>query len=75
MKWGFTAIIERPSEGGSWAISPEVPVDSGQRETIEEAKDNLREAVTLISQDRLDFKPSSVTMRQRAPYQEKSSRA
>jgi predicted RNase H-like HicB family nuclease len=57
-KWGimmkaeFTAIIEPAPEGGFWAICPEVPGANGQGETIEEAKNNLREAIELILDDR-----------------------
>ncbi|RLB22368.1 MAG: type II toxin-antitoxin system HicB family antitoxin [Deltaproteobacteria bacterium] len=52
MKAEFTAIIEPAPEGGYWAICPEVPGANGQGETIEEAKNNLREAVELILEDR-----------------------
>ena len=52
MKAEFTAIIEPAPEGGYWAICPEVPGANGQGETIEEAKDNLREAIELILRDR-----------------------
>jgi len=52
MKAEFTAIIEPAPEGGYWAICPEVPGANGQGETIEEAKDSLREAIELILEDR-----------------------
>jgi len=52
MKAEFTAIIEAAPEGGYWAICPEVPGANGQGETIEEAKNNLREAIELIFEDR-----------------------
>ncbi len=52
MKAEFTAIIEPAPEGGYWAICPEIPGANGQGETIEEAKDNLREAIELILKDR-----------------------
>ena len=52
MKAEFTAIIEPAPEGGYWAICPEVPGANGQGETIEEAKNNLREAIQLILEDR-----------------------
>jgi predicted RNase H-like HicB family nuclease len=48
MKAEFTAIIEPAPEGGFWAICPEVPGANGQGETLEEAKNNLREAIELI---------------------------
>jgi predicted RNase H-like HicB family nuclease len=52
MKAEFTAIIEAAPEGGSWAICPEVPGANGQGETIEEAKNDLRQAIELILEDR-----------------------
>ncbi|MDQ1336943.1 MAG: hypothetical protein QG552_3893 [Thermodesulfobacteriota bacterium] len=52
MRAEFTAIIELAPEGGYWAICPEVPGANGQGETIEEAKNNLREAIELILDDR-----------------------
>ncbi|GAB6274351.1 MAG: hypothetical protein STSR0004_12140 [Peptococcaceae bacterium] len=52
MKGEFTAIIEPAPEGGYWAICPEVPGANGQGETIDEAKENLRQAIELILQDR-----------------------
>jgi len=54
MKGEFTAIIEPAPEGGYWAICPEVPGANGQGETIEEAKQSLREAIRLILEDRLE---------------------
>ncbi len=54
MKGELTAIIEKAPEGGYWAICPEVPGANGQGETVEEAKENLKEAVSLILDDRLD---------------------
>ena len=54
MKGELTAIIEKAPEGGYWAICPEVPGANGQGETVKEAKENLREAVSLILEDRLD---------------------
>lgn len=52
MKAEFTAIIEKVPEGGYWAICPEIPGANGQGETIEEAKNSLREAIELILEDR-----------------------
>ncbi len=54
MKSEFTAIIETAPEGGYWAICPEVPGANGQGETTSEAKDNLRQAIELILEDRRD---------------------
>ena len=52
MKAEFTAIIEPAPEGGYWVICPEVPGANGQGEIIDEAKENLRQAIELILQDR-----------------------
>ena len=52
MKAEFTAIIETAPEGGYWAICPEIPGANGQGETVEEAKQNLRQAIELILEDR-----------------------
>jgi len=54
MKHEFTAIIEEAPEGGFWAVCPEVPGANGQGETVEEAKESLREAIVLIFTDRLE---------------------
>lgn len=54
MRGEFTAIIEEASEGGYWAICPEVPGANGQGETIEEAKKSLGEAIRLIFEDRVE---------------------
>jgi predicted RNase H-like HicB family nuclease len=49
MKAELTAIIE----GGYWAVCAEVPGANGQGQTIDEAKQSLREAVRLIFEDRV----------------------
>jgi len=54
MKGEFTAIIEPALEGGFWAICPEIPGANGQGETIEEAKESLRQAIELILEDRIE---------------------
>jgi predicted RNase H-like HicB family nuclease len=54
MKGEFTAIIVTAPEGGYWAICPEVPGANGQGETVEEAKNSLKQAITLIMEDRLE---------------------
>ena len=54
MKHEFTAIIEEAPEGGFWAVCPEVPGANGQGETVQEAKESLREAIVLIFTDRLE---------------------
>jgi len=56
MKAEFTAIIEPAPEGGFWGICPEVSSANGQGETIEETKDNLRQAIELIIEDRKNDK-------------------
>ena len=52
MKAEIKAIIEPAPEGGYWAMCPEIPVANGQGETLEEAKDSLRQAIELILEDR-----------------------
>ena len=54
MKGELMAIIEKAPEGGYWAVCPEVPGANGQGETVEEAKESLREAVALIFKDRVE---------------------
>jgi predicted RNase H-like HicB family nuclease len=54
MKGELTAIIEKAPEGGFWAICPEVPGANGQGETVEEAKENLKAAISLILNDRIE---------------------
>ena len=54
MKGELTAIIEEAPEGGYWAICPEIPGANGQGETIEKVKENLKQAVVLIIEDRLE---------------------
>ena len=54
MKGELTAIIEAAPEGGYWAICPEISGANGQGETVAEAKENLREAVMLILEDRIE---------------------
>ena len=54
MKHEFTAIIEEAPEGGFWAVCPEVPGANGQGESVDEAKQSLREAIKLIFEDRLE---------------------
>ena len=53
MKAELTAIIEEAPEGGYWAVCAEVPGANGQGETIQEAKQSLRDAIRLIFEDRL----------------------
>jgi len=54
MKGELLAIIEKAPEGGYWATCPEVPGANGQGETVEEAKESLKDSISLILQDRLD---------------------
>ncbi len=54
MKGEFTAVIESAPEGDYWAICPEIPGANGQGETIEQAKESLKEAIILILEDRLE---------------------
>ena len=48
----FTAIIEKDAE---WYIAycPEIPGANGQGKTVEEAKESLAAAISLILEDRL----------------------
>ena len=52
MKKEFTVIIEAAPEGGFWAMCPEIPRANGQGDTVEDVKENLKEAVKLILEDR-----------------------
>lgn len=52
MKAELTAIIHPAPEGGYWAVCPEIPGANGQGESIEEAKENLQEAIRLVLEDR-----------------------
>ena len=52
MRNEFTAVIEKASEGGYWAYCPEIPGANGQGETIDECRQNLRESIALILEDR-----------------------
>jgi predicted RNase H-like HicB family nuclease len=54
MKGQLTAIIEKAPEGGYWAVCPEIPGANGQGESVEEAKESLKQAVMLILEDRLE---------------------
>jgi predicted RNase H-like HicB family nuclease len=53
MKGELTALIEKAPEGGYFAICPEISGANGQGETIEEAKQSLRDAIVLILEDRM----------------------
>jgi predicted RNase H-like HicB family nuclease len=44
----FTAVFERADEGGYVAFVEEVPGAISQGETLDEARENLREALALI---------------------------
>ena len=47
----FTAVIERD---GTWYIAycPEIPGANGQGRTVEECRESLRQAITLVLEDR-----------------------
>ena len=51
MRSEFTAVIEKD---GDWYIAycPEIPGANGQGKTIEECKQNLAAAISLILEDR-----------------------
>jgi predicted RNase H-like HicB family nuclease len=44
----FTAVFQEAGEGGYIAFVAELPGANTQGETIEEARENLREAVVLV---------------------------
>jgi predicted RNase H-like HicB family nuclease len=48
MTRAFTAVYQPASEGGFVAFVEELPGANTQGETLEEARENLREAVELI---------------------------
>jgi predicted RNase H-like HicB family nuclease len=52
MKRQFTAIIEKAPEGGYWAWCPEISGANGQGETVDETRENLKEAIKLILEDK-----------------------
>ncbi len=54
MKAEFTAIIEPAPEGGYWAFCPEIPGANGQGESVSDARENLKEAIILILEDRIE---------------------
>ncbi len=54
MKREFTAIIEEAPEGGYWAWCPEISGANGQGETVDETRENLKEAIKLILEDKLE---------------------
>ena len=61
MKSELTAIIEAATEGGYWAICPEIAGANGQGATIAEAKASLKSAIELILEDRLSEKVESLS--------------
>ncbi|HEX2062778.1 MAG TPA: type II toxin-antitoxin system HicB family antitoxin [Thermoanaerobaculia bacterium] len=44
----FTAVFQRADEGGYIAFVEELPGANTQGETLEEARENLREAVEMV---------------------------
>ena len=48
MAFEFTAVFKPAPEGGYVAFVEELPGANTQGETLEEARENLREAVTLV---------------------------
>ena len=63
MKAELTAIIEATTEGGYWAICPEIAGANGQGETIAEAKASLKSAIELIIEDRLSEKKLKIYLK------------
>lgn len=50
----FTAVFER-DDGWYFAYCLEIPGANGQGRTREECKENLREAIALILEDRREY--------------------
>jgi predicted RNase H-like HicB family nuclease len=48
MQFEFTAVFQEAPEGGYVAFVEELPGANTQGETLDEARENLREAVTLV---------------------------
>ena len=48
MQFEFTAVFKEAPEGGYVAYAEELPGANSQGETLDEARDNLREAVELV---------------------------
>lgn len=48
----LTAVFRKEPEGGYSAFTEELPGANTQGETLEEARDNLREAVQLVLESR-----------------------
>lgn len=48
MPFEFTAVYQKAPEGGYSAFVEELPGANTQGDTLEEARENLREAVTLV---------------------------
>jgi predicted RNase H-like HicB family nuclease len=48
MAFEFTAVYKQAPEGGYVAFVEELPGANTQGETLEEARENLREAVVLV---------------------------
>lgn len=48
MQFEFTAIFQEAPEGGYVAFVEELPGANTQGDTLDEARDNLREAVSLV---------------------------
>ena len=49
----FTAVFERADEGGYTAFVEELPGAISQGESLEEARENLKEAIQLILEARV----------------------
>ncbi|MGI9043430.1 MAG: type II toxin-antitoxin system HicB family antitoxin [Gemmatimonadaceae bacterium] len=48
MRFEFTAVFKEAPEGGYVAFVEELPGANTQGDTLDEARDNLREAVSLV---------------------------
>ena len=56
----FTAVFEAAEEGGYIAFVEELPGANSQGETLEEARENLRDAVELLLETNRDLARNGV---------------
>jgi predicted RNase H-like HicB family nuclease len=63
----FTAIFEEAEEGGYTAFAAELPGAVTQGETIEEARENLREAIELVLEANRELAIEKATIFLREP--------
>jgi predicted RNase H-like HicB family nuclease len=59
-----TCVFEEAAEGGYIAYVEEIPGANSQGETLEEARENLRDAITLLLEANRDLAERSLHERQ-----------